>query len=215
MKKIALTTCVLTVLLCLSAMVDARMIAGQAPMPDASAIKEGDVIFQKSHSAQSQALKLATGSSYTHCGILLRHDGGLQVFEAANAVRWTPLKEWIQRGIESHYVIMRLRTNKVLPPAAVECMRKSVGLYAGKPYDMLFQWSDDKMYCSELVWKLYKRCAGIELGRLQSFYDYNLDHKAVQALIRARYGRELPAAEKVIAPSDLMNSGLLEVVDIN
>ena len=52
-----------------------------------------------------------------------------------------------------------------------------------------------------------------KLGNISK--TYNLDHKAAQSLILARYSRGLPAAEKVIPPSDLMNSGLLEVVDIN
>lgn len=33
---------------------------------------------------------------------------------------------------------------------------KSIGAgYKGKHYDTLFQWSDNKMYCSELIWKRY------------------------------------------------------------
>jgi len=209
MKKLLLLACVAVALL-----IGVRVVT-QARMPDASTLKEGDVIFQKSRSAQSQALKLATGSDYTHCGILLRHDNALQVFEASNVVKWTPLEKWIKRGIGNHYVIMRLKQNEPLPPDAVECMRKSADLYAGKPYDILFQWSDDKMYCSALIWKMYQRCANIELGALRHFQDYNLNNKKVRELIRARYGRDLPADENVIAPSDMMNCGLLETVSQN
>jgi len=208
-KKLLLLACVAVALL-----IGAR-IATQARMPDVSTLKEGDVIFQKSRSPQSQALKLATGSDYTHCGILLRHDNTLQVLEASNVVKWTPLEKWIKRGIDGHYVIMRLKQNTPLPPDAVERMRESVGLYAGKPYDTLFQWSDDKIYCSELIWKLYQRCANIELGQLRHFQDYNLNNEKVRALIRARYGRDLPADENVIAPSDIMKCGLLETVAKN
>ena len=32
-----------------------------------------------------------------------------------------------------------------------------------KDYDLYFEWSDDKIYCSELVWKIYKNGADIEL----------------------------------------------------
>jgi cell wall-associated NlpC family hydrolase len=146
-------------------------VALQTGSPDLSTLQEGDVIFQKSHSTQSLAIQLATGSVYTHCGILLHHNKSLQVLEAADTVRWTPLAEWIRRGIDGHYVVMRLKKNMALSPAVVGSMRASSKYYIGRPYDLLFQWSDDKIYCSELVWKLYQRSAGIELGRLRSFYD--------------------------------------------
>ena len=42
--------------------------------------------------------------------------------------------------------------------------------FKGKNYDLTFEWSDDKIYCSELIWKIYKRSTGIEIwieGSLQ------------------------------------------------
>jgi hypothetical protein len=50
---------------------------------------------------------------------------------------------------------------------------------------------------------------------LRGFYDYDLNHREVQAIIRERYGLELPAGEQVITPSELMDCGLLEVVSAN
>lgn len=39
--------------------------------------------------------------------------------------------------------------------------------FKGKPYDIYFEWSDDKIYCSELVWKIYKHALDIEIGQLE------------------------------------------------
>ena len=197
-------------LLCLSVEVGS---AADSSIP--AGLKEGDIIFRKTGGRQSLALTLATGSIYTHCGLLLLRDGKLEVLEAADRVRWTGLEDWINRGTDGHYVIMRLKRDFALPPAVAEAMRRSSAHYIGKPYDILFQWSDEAMYCSELVWKIYQRSAGRELGRLRGFYDYDLNHREVQAIIRERYGLELPAGEQVITPSELMDCGLLEVVSAN
>jgi hypothetical protein len=190
-------------------------VRADAGLPELAALKDGDVIFQVSPSPQSLALQLATGSPYTHCGILFRQQDGWKVFEASGTVVWTPLENWILRGLDRHYLILRLKDVSALTPEILASMRLNSSLYAGKAYDLLFQWSDDKMYCSELVWKIYQRYAGLELGPLRRFSDYDLDHREVQEIIHRRYGTRLPPEEKVVAPSDLIDCGLLETVAQN
>lgn len=180
-----------------------------------NAPKAGDIVFQGLNTSQSLALRIATGSDYTHCGIILEKDGELQVLEAVGPVTWTPLSEWIARGESGRYVRLRLKDETPLTPAALAAMRDDVSSFEGKPYDFLFQWSDDKIYCSELVWKLYRRNAGLELAPLRRIADYALDHEEVLRIARLRYGTDIPLDELAIAPSDLMASELLEVVDKN
>ena len=176
--------------------------------------REGDIIFQTTVSRQSLAIKIATRSDYTHCGVILRKDGKLQVFEAAKTVGWTPLETWIKRGVDQHYLLMRLKDSTGLAPEALIALHDSIPAFAGKQYDLLFQWSDDKMYCSELVWKLYHK-AGIDLCKLRTFRDYDLNHDAVQKIIKERYGMDMPWDEQVVAPSDLVHCELLKVVEKN
>lgn len=177
-------------------------------------VREGDIIFQTSASRQSLAIKIATGSDYTHCGILLRKGGALQVFEAAGTVQWTPLETWVKRGVGHRYLLMRLNDPATLTPVVAKALRDKASAVAGKKYDLRFQWSDDKLYCSELVWKLYHK-AGIDLCGLRSFRDYKLNHDEVRKIIRERYDMELPLDESVVAPSDLTHCGLLKIVDVN
>ena len=178
--------------------------------------REGDIIFQITVSPQSEALQFATGSKYTHCGILLEHDGRMHVFEAIRTVSWTPLEKWIARGVDGHYVLMRIKDPARRPDAATLAAMKKVGLpMADKPYDLLFQWSDDKIYCSELVWKIYERGAGIVLSEPHTFREYHLDNPLVRAIIKERYGHSINLDERAVAPSDLMESGLLEKIHSN
>jgi len=176
------------------------------------ALKEGDILFQITDSPQSHAIQLGTGSQYTHCGMVLEKDGKLQVFEAMDKVSWIPTDQWIKRGIRSHYVVMRLKDSSLLTSKVIEKMRSDTANFLGKDYDLLFQWSDSKMYCSELVWKIYMRNAQIRLSPIKTFADYDLNHKAVQNIIQERYEQDFKLEEKVVAPSDLMKSPLLREV---
>lgn len=81
--------------------------------------------------------------------------------------------------------------------------------FRGKDYDLYFGWSDQRIYCSELVWKIYKRAAGVEIGHLQKLRDFDLSNPIVKDKIRQRYGSHIPFDEPVISPASIFNSGLL------
>jgi uncharacterized protein YycO len=85
--------------------------------------------------------------------------------------------------------------------------------FKGKDYDLYFEWSDDKIYCSELVWKIYKEATGIEIGQLEALSDFDLDSKIVQQKMKERYGNNIPKSEKVISPAAMFNSDKLETVE--
>lgn len=176
-------------------------------------LREGDIIFHESRSSQSRAIQLATKSRYSHMGILYRENGRWFVYEAVQPVKLTPLQEWIARGSNGHFVVKRLRSASVLTPAVLKRMRTAGQRYRGRNYDLYFEWSDSRIYCSELVWKVYKQGAGIEIGRLQSLRDFDLSHPDVRAKMRERYGDRIPLNEPVIAPSAMFDSReLVEVL---
>jgi hypothetical protein len=108
-------------------------------------------------------------------GIIFLREGKPFVYEANKTVQYTPLKKWIDGGVGNHYVLKRLRdADKVLRPEAIAKLRQTAGLFQGKPYDLTFEWSDDRIYCSELVWKIYARGIGIRIGRLRMLHDFDL-----------------------------------------
>jgi hypothetical protein len=176
-------------------------------------LKEGDIIFQVSRSAQSQAIQLATKSKYSHVGILFAQNGEWYVHEAARRVQATPLQEWIARGEAGHYVVKRLKNaDAVLTPEALARMKAENRRFAGKAYDLAFEWNDEKLYCSELVWKIYQRGAGIQVGELQKLGDFDFSHPAVKAKLKERYGQHIPVNETVISPAAIFASDQLETV---
>jgi uncharacterized protein YycO len=178
--------------------------------------KAGDIVFQDLESSQGQAVKLATGSQYTHCGIVFETNGNFVVCDAVGPVRTIPLQEWIRKGVNHHVVAKRLDTlRQNLSKETLEQMRKVAESHLGKEYDPVFDWSDDRMYCSELVWKVYQEGMGFELTPLKQLGSFRLDHPIVKAQLHERYGDSIPLAQPVVAPSDLFDSENLKLVYSN
>ena len=179
-------------------------------------IKSGDLIFQTSLSGQSKAVQLATNSKYSHCGIVYNENGRFYVFEAIQPVKTTPLDKWIARGEHGHYVIKRLKNaDRILTTETLQKMKREGEKFKGKNYDLTFEWSDDKIYCSELIWKVYQRATGIEIGKLGKLSDFDLTSKAVKKKMKERYGDKIPMGETVISPGAIFDSELLMTVKSN
>lgn len=186
----------------------------KAPSKSKSQFQEGDIIFQSSMSGQSHAIQLATNSKYSHCGILLKNkQGELQVLEAVQPVKFTPIKEFIRRGDDQHYVVKRLSNSQsILTDSIKNEMHNLAMAFLDKDYDLKFEWSDEKMYCSELVWKIYERTTGLRLGEPQPLKSYSLDNQVVKKKMEERYGKDIPWNEPMVAPSTIFDFEKLEEV---
>jgi len=145
-------------------------------------------------------------------GIIYVEKGKPYVYEATQPVKLTAFNDWIKRGIGSRYVVKRLKNDKLLTPEKLEKMRVVGDRYNGKNYDIYFEWSDDRMYCSELVWKIYKETLGIEIGKLQPLSSFDLSNDIVKTKLKERYGEAIPLQEKVISPAAMFESDQLVMV---
>jgi len=189
--------------------------AAPIAVPPNRDFKDGDLVFQISRSAQSVAIQKATGSRYSHMGLVFLRDGEPYVLEAVATVRYTPMLDWLKRGENGQYAVRRLRkaADRLSPPN-LERLRQAAKAFEGKPYDLTFEWSDERIYCSELVWKIYERGLGVKIGMLQALGELNLDDPLVKAKLRQRYGSRIPRKEPVISPVAMLNSSELEIVGV-
>jgi hypothetical protein len=154
-----------------------------------------------------------TGSDYTHMGILLVQGNKVQVFEAVQPVKLTPLSRWTARGKGGQYLVMRLKNaDRILTSQALARLRREGMRHRGKAYDLRFDWSDREMYCSELVWKMYKRALGIEIGAPQRWSELDLSSAAARRLAEKRLGGLPDPDGLVITPARVMESPLLTKV---
>lgn len=170
--------------------------------PPATVLRDGDLVFQESRSGQSAAVALATGSRLTHMGVVLLDRGQPLVLEAVEPVKLTPFDSWRRRGAGGQVQVRRLAdADARLTPEAVARIRSAGRAWLGRHYDLAFRWDDERLYCSELAWKLYDRALGVQLGQLQRAGDLALGSPEVQRKLRERYGAGgFDPAETVVTP---------------
>ena len=181
-------------------------------LKEKSSFRDGDIIFQSSQSEQCEAVRIATNSKYSHCGIIFKENGQTYVYEAIQPVKKTLLSNWIQHGLNSSYVVVRLKDTTLLNQQNLAKMKEYGKKEFNKDYDIYFEWSDDKIYCSEYVWKIYKYGANIELCKLEKLKSFNLENPKVKAILKQRYGNTIPLNEDVVAPSQLADSDKVTVI---
>lgn len=174
--------------------------------------KNGDIILQTDIQGQGKAIQLATKSKYTHVGILFKIDGIWKVYEAVEPVQCITVKEFIDRDDSGHYTVLRVsNSDSMMGNGKLALIKSFLEQQLNKHYDPYFSWSDQTMYCSELVWKSYNK-AGIKLCALRTLKSFDLSSPIVKKIMKERYGNAIPYNEKVVSPEDIYQSKLLEVV---
>ncbi|HSI13436.1 MAG TPA: YiiX/YebB-like N1pC/P60 family cysteine hydrolase [Chthoniobacter sp.] len=170
--------------------------------------QEGDIAFQAlPHNALNDMIEGSTGSPYTHCGIL--HQSGTEwtVIEAIGPVKETSITAWQMQGREGHFTIYRLKPkyrDKI--PAFI----KAAQGYEGLPYDIHYDMDDKAIYCSELVFKAFRKATGEELGHLQKVRE--LKWQPYEAVIKQIEGGTVPLDRVLITPRSVSEAPQLEKV---
>ncbi|WP_333794886.1 YiiX/YebB-like N1pC/P60 family cysteine hydrolase [Hyphomicrobium sp.] len=148
-------------------------------------LKTGDIVFQTTRTHASDAIMLASGTAYTHVGIVeVGKDGQARVIEAVGPVQAVALEAWISKGEGGRITVKRV---KDLDEQQAKRAAKGARKYLGRPYDHYFYETRDQIYCSELVYAAFKEGAGIAVGREEKVRDLNIDTAAAQKLIRQRW----------------------------
>jgi len=180
---------------------------------DPSRLDTGDLVFQRSKSAQARAIEEVTRSPWGHVGVVLVLDGRRMVLEAVQPVRLTPLGKWIARSRGGMWTVRRLRdANALLTPSARADLLRLGRAWLGRPYDLRFAWDDERLYCSELVWKLFERALGVRLGEPQDWSELNLTGRAARQLLRRRLAGRRPKG-LVVTPAGLLGAPQLVAVE--
>ena len=191
------------VAMCLGALV---LAVGREPRSEVQ-LKTGDVVFQTSRSAQSAAIQEATGSPWSHVGIIEAGSKGVWVVEASGSVKRTLWRSWRRRGQGECALVLRPRG---LDGAALARVVEAAREHLGKPYDPQFGWGDDAMYCSELVVKAFERGAGVVVGKRERLGDLHVG--GLRRAIERRWHGKVPADLVLVTPASLAGDPLFERV---
>lgn len=161
----------------------------------------GDLIFQTQiNNTQSIAIQLATLSPYNHVGVVVKEKGLLYVYEANGPVKKTRLKKYTSRkGTGSRFVVYRHKEiKKKNHSKIISYLKKSVG----KKYDIYLNWSDSRMYCSELAYKSLNH-AGLTLNTPVEAKNMTFALHVGKAIPNSYLLEKIKPDMKIVAPSHL------------
>lgn len=164
----------------------------KADMSAIPALESGDLIFQTHPSSQAPAVMLATGSLYSHVGIIHKQGERITVIHAARTVVESDFKEFVESGWGQRMTIKRYES---LNAEQRDAIVNNALTYIGKPYDFAFHMSDDAIYCSELPFLAF---AGehLEVGKVERIGDLYVNNPLVQELFSKRW-KGHPLCQKV------------------
>jgi Permuted papain-like amidase enzyme, YaeF/YiiX, C92 family len=182
--------------------------AQKAPEARRYVPKEGDIVFQPMpEDPVVVTIEGATGSPYSHCGVVLLRGRHWEVAEALGTVHETPLREWIERGREGAFAVYRLKPEF---QSRIPEFKSNVLSYLNRPYDSRYEMSDDALYCSELPYKAFQKTTGQSLGQIQPLGSLNW--KPYELTIRAIQGGELPLDRQMITPVAVSRARQLDLI---
>lgn len=170
-------------------------------------VQHGDFIFQHLPGSLTQMIVDVSEGQYSHCGIIVNKRGRYYVLEAIGPVRETPLHEWISRGIKDQFSVVRLRKEY---RGDIPEIIKAAYKYLGKPYDIQYEFDDEKIYCSELIYKAALEGAGIELGDIRKLGD--MKWQDYEGMIREISGGNLPLDRLMITPDAVVLADQVQTI---
>ena len=159
---------------------------------DITNLQEGDIVFIESQSSQSPYIKIGTMSKWTHCGVVVNTPDGMKVLEASKTVKLTPFNSFIGRAKNENWCIKRPK-QKLTKPI-------HYNKYIGQPYDLEFKFNNGKMYCSELVWLVYKE-QGIELCKPRKVSSFIMTR--IPKVKKLMNKRNIQMNQEAVAPVDI------------
>lgn len=200
MKKIIITTFILSLLIITYAFTQTKPL-----------YNNGDIVLQTTNGETGKAIQLATHSKFNHCGVLFFENNEWVVYEAVQPVGKISLLDFNKRGKAT---IMRLKNaSTILTTEAIQKLKNIYKEFDHKNYDSKYNWSNDELYCSELVYKLYFNGLGVELCKPRHLKDFDLSNPLVKKQLDLKYNNHIPLNEPMVAPSDIETSSLLQLVN--
>lgn len=162
---------------------------------DLAALREGDILFIETTSFQSKYIKMGMLSIWSHCGIAVNTPEGVQIMEADTTVRILPVEKFVAKSVGGKYIIKRPEQQLREP---IDQQK-----WLGRWYDLAFRLDNEEVYCSELVWLIYKE-QGIELCPTKRINEHLTAR--LPMIQRALEERGISPEQEAVAPCDLLRA---------
>ena len=130
-------------------------------------LEEGDLLFQDLNCGElCEAIEAVTeginGKDFSHCAMVVKINDTLKVVEAiGDHVQVNSLKHFFARSGDTA-TMQNITVGRVLeeyqPLIAIAALKAQE--YVGQPYDDVFLMDNNRWYCSELLFEVFKKANG-------------------------------------------------------
>jgi hypothetical protein len=146
-------------------------------------LKVGDVLLQPLKCWACTLIEAEEETIYSHVGVVLATSPEVIVAEAFSKVRKISLNEYNQKTEPGQkLMVLRFRRDDLVEEfqnSQTEFKKLFETSFEGSQYDHDFRWNNfdeqgnEKLYCSELVSKLFQAFAGVELPIKRMHFEKN------------------------------------------
>lgn len=187
--------------------------SANAPFDD---FRPGDLVFQKCVLPRFSGHESVIGGAYNNVGIINVRpaDSAVIVIDVKTNVATSPLRKWVNYGMNGSYVVKRLKDYDIMMnEQTFKLLAHTLKTdFANKPFDHFYDWSDEAVYPAEFVWKLYKAAFIVELCGFRALGDFDAANTDRSNAFNDYYKGEVPADMQLIHIDDLANSSYLITV---
>jgi hypothetical protein len=190
-----------------------------------SILQEGDIVFRMGDSRSfgfplSLFIARATGSPFSHTGIVAIEDGALVIYDcSSNGIQRQPFEVWMLDCVGSLGVKRLKPEHRRHIPGVIGFCRKVFEQQV--PFDFAFRQDDAELYCLELTEKAF-RSRGlilsnpVRIGDWEYLNEFPLTGLAMPYATRLAAGRPITLEQPVYVPGNdregVWASSLLETV---
>ncbi|MBI5541490.1 MAG: hypothetical protein HY951_15610 [Bacteroidia bacterium] len=182
--------------------------------------KNGDIFFQDIScgpfcDAVNKVTYSCKDADFAHVGVLISDNNKWFVAEAVSkGVILTQVDTFLNRALDKNkkpkVMVGRLKNNNsvVMPTIA------SIKPFINKQYDDIFDISNDKYYCSELIYELFKDIKGNRIFSLAPMTFKDPDTKQLFPIWKTYFDSlkvEVPEGKPGLNPGSISRSELLEI----
>lgn len=175
-------------------------------------LRVGDIVFIEATNYVFQRVSVAQGGWMNHAGIVVREKGELVVAESTIPwVRTASLCKFNNKSKDQRFEVKRVYRELM--------MSEEKGLYLLAKdmkrtlYDLGFDFTSNRMYCSKFVRYLVKEIMGVELGTRQKLEELYKDQDDSEITFwTVWYGGKIPWERITVTPKSLYDDSQLEVV---
>tara|TARA_B100000902_G_scaffold70982_1_gene76559 strand:- start:10025 stop:10600 length:576 start_codon:yes stop_codon:yes gene_type:complete len=180
---------------------------------------EGDILFQDLDSSElCEAIEIVTPGynnyNFSHIGIVVKYNDTLKILEAIPPkVQITNLDEFLSRSNDTNNnpktIVGRLKKEYLyIIPNAIKCCLNKLEM----DYDDYFLMSNNKYYCSELIYECFAKDSIFELNKM-TFIDPKTNETSI---VWDNYFKELnvevPEGELGINPGIMSISNKIDII---